>query len=224
MAYADQNEMSTGRIVSIIAVILLHALLGYALATGLAYDAIKKVKDRLKVVDVKEEKKEEDKPPPKPDKQIEPPIVSPPPIVRTVTAPPTVTTVAVAPPAIVYTPTAAPPAPAAPPPPPPPPPAVAKRPNPIPKGNQGSWVTTDDYPSRDLQQEHAGSTSVRLTVGPDGRVSGCAVTGSSGFPGLDSATCSNLQRRARFEPALDSEGNPTTGSFSKSVRWVIPKE
>jgi protein TonB len=40
---------------------------------------------------------------------------------------------------------------------------------------------------------------------------------------LDDATCKNIQRRARFEPALDGNGNPTTGRWGSSVRWVIPK-
>ena len=222
MAYADQQEMSTSRIVSIIIVLILHALLGYGLVTGLAYKGIQNLAKKMNVIDVKEEKPPEEKPPPEPDKQIEPPVVSPPPLITTISPPSPIRTVSTPPPFVPLVPTAAPPAPSAPPPPPPPP--VAKRPKPVPKGNQGNWVTTNDYPNRDLQQEHAGVTSVVLTVGPDGKVAGCSVTSSSGFPGLDQATCSNLQRRARFDPALDGSGNPTTGSFSKSVRWQIPKE
>jgi periplasmic protein TonB len=118
-------------------------------------------------------------------------------------------------------PTAAPPAPAAPPPPPPPP--VAKRPNPIPKGNPGNWANTNDYPSRALQQEREGTTGFRVTVGANGRVTDCSITSSSGHPDLDQATCSNVTRRARFDPALDGSGNPTTGSYSNRVRWQIPK-
>jgi periplasmic protein TonB len=175
----------------------------------------------MTVVDVKEEEPpEEEEPPPEPEKQIEPPVVSPPPLVRTITPPPTVRTVDTPPPAAPIVPTAAPPAPAAPPPPPPP---VAKRPNPIPKGNPGNWANTNDYPSRALQQEREGTTGFRVTVGPNGRVTECSVTSSSGHPDLDQATCSNVQRRARFDPALDGSGNPTTGSYSNRVRWQIPK-
>ncbi len=222
MAYADQQAMSSNRIISIIIVLILHALLGYALVTGLAYQGIQAIAKKMNVIDVKEEKPPEEEPPPEPDKQIEPPVVSPPPMVTTISPPQQIRTVATPPPYVPMVPTAAPPAPSAPP--PPPPPAVAKRPNPIPKGNQGNWVTTNDYPSRDLQQEHAGVSGVVLSVGPDGRVSSCSVTSSSGFPGLDQAACTNLQRRARFEPALDASGNPTSGTFRKSVRWQIPKE
>ena len=120
MAYADQDGMSSSRLVSIIIVALLHAFLGYALVTGLAYEAVQQVKAKLNVVDVKEEEPPEEEPPPEPEKQIEPPVVSPPPLVTTVTPPPTVRTVDTPPPAAPIVPTAAPPAPSAPPPPPPP--------------------------------------------------------------------------------------------------------
>ncbi|MEQ1551611.1 energy transducer TonB [Sphingorhabdus sp.] len=219
MAYADQDGMSSSRLVSIIIVALLHAFLGYALVTGLAYEAVQQVKAKLNVVDVKEEEPPEEEPPPEPEKQIEPPVVSPPPLVTTITPPPTVRTVDTPPPAAPIVPTAAPPAPAAPPPPPP----VAKRPNPIPKGNPGNWANTNDYPARALQQEREGTTGFRVTVGPDGRVQSCSVTASSGHADLDDATCKNIQRRGRFDPALDSNGNPTSGSWSSRVRWQIPK-
>ena len=94
MAYADQDGMSTNRLVSVVIVLLLHAFLGYALVTGLAYDAVVAIKEKMTVVDVKEEEPpEEEEPPPEPEKQIEPPVVSPPPMVVTVAPPPTVRTV-----------------------------------------------------------------------------------------------------------------------------------
>ncbi len=91
------------------------------------------------------------------------------------------------------------------------------------RGNEASWVTTDDYPSSALREEAQGTTATRLTVGADGRVTNCEVTGSSGNSALDQAACRNLQRRARFEPALDRDGNPTTGVYMKRVRWQLPK-
>ncbi|WP_374541641.1 energy transducer TonB, partial [Sphingorhabdus sp.] len=124
------------------------------------------------------------------------------------------------PPAAPIVPTAAPPAPAAP---PPPPPAVAKRPKPIPRGNTSNWANVNDYPSRALQQERQGTTRFSVTVGPDGRVQSCSITSSSGHADLDDATCKNITRRARFEPALDANGNPTTGTWANAVRWEIPK-
>ena len=92
-----------------------------------------------------------------------------------------------------------------------------------PRGNPGSWATTDDYPSRALREEREGVTRFSVTVDARGRVSNCQVTGSSGHPDLDEAACRAITRRARFEPATDGNGDPTTGSYSNSVRWQIPR-
>jgi len=102
-------------------------------------------------------------------------------------------------------------------PPPPLPPAGAR-----PMGRSGDWVTTNDYPARDLREGNQGITGFRLTIGTDGRVQACTVTRSSGFRGLDDATCRNLTRRARFKPATDGNGTPVVGEYANNIRWVIP--
>lgn len=218
MAYADQ-EMSGNKLTALIVVAVLHIVVGYALVTGLAYEAFKKVKEVTAAINIEEEKPPEEPPPPSPKQDTPPPpIVAPPPAISINTAAPSVETVTVAPPpAPVFT-TAAPP-----PPPPPPPPRFQPK-GAAPKGNPGNWATSNDYPSRALREEREGSTGFRVTVGTDGKVAECSVTRSSGSPDLDQATCDNIRRRARFTPATDGEGNPTTGSYSSTIRWVIPKE
>lgn len=221
MAYADQ-QMSGNKITALIIVAILHVVVGYALVTGLAYEAFKKVKEVTTAVNIEEEKPPEEPPPPPPKQDTPPPpiVAPPPPIsfnapapqVEAVTTPPPV----VLPPAPVAVPI--PPPPAAPPPPRVQPKAAA------PKGNPGSWATSNDYPSRALREEREGTTGFRVTVGTDGRVTDCSITRSSGSPDLDEATCANIRRRARFNPATDGDGNPTTGSYASSIRWVIPKD
>ena len=212
MAYADQ-KMSGNRLTALIVVAILHIIVGYALVTGLAYSAYQKVKERVETFDVKEEKPPEEPPPPPPDVAPPPPIVAPPPpisfsrpapMLETVTTPP--------PPAPVFT-TAAPA---------PPPPVASKARIARPKG-QGSWAARiqDNYPSAALRKEIEGTVGVRVTIGSDGRVSGCTVSGSSGSGDLDSAACDGMTRYARFEPALDAGGNPTTGSFSTRIVYKI---
>jgi protein TonB len=216
--------MSSGRITAIVIVALLHALLGYAFITGLAYNVVKQVAEDLKTFDVEEEAPppEEEPPPPPPDQPIEPPpVVSPPPIVRTNTpAPPIVQTVRQAPPPVI-TPTA-PPAP--PPAPPAPPPAPVKVQPARAKANLPGLFSTDDYPPSALRAGEQGTTGFRLDVGTDGRVTNCTVTSSSGSSALDQATCRLLQRRARFTPARDSNGQPTTDQNSGRITWRIPEE
>ena len=104
----------------------------------------------------------------------------------------------------------------------PPPPAVNKSRGARPKG-QGSWAARiqENYPSAALRKEIEGRVGVRVTVTPDGRVGACSVSSSSGSGDLDSAACEGMQRYARFEPALDQAGNPTTGSFSTSIVYKI---
>lgn len=216
MAYADQ-EMSGNRIVAFIVVALLHLALGYALVTGLAYEGAKNLVKKLTTVEIKKEEKKEEKKPPPPKKDVAPPpIVAPPPKMNINAAPPPIEVVSVAPPPppIIV----APPAPAA-------PPAPRIQPKAAtPRGNPGNWATTNDYPSRALREEREGVTGFRVTVSAEGRVTSCDITSSSGSPDLDEATCSNVTRRARFNPATDGEGQPTTGSYAGRVRWVIPEE
>jgi protein TonB len=215
MAYADQ-QMSGNKIAAFIIVAILHAILGYALVTGLAYDVVKKAVQRVTTVDIKEEVKKEELPPPKKlDLPPPPPAIAPPPKM-TITAPvQTITTVTEAPP---------PPPVIVPPPPSAPPPPRFSPTKATPRGNPGSWANSNDYPSRALREEREGVTRFRVTVGADGRITGCSVTGSSGHPDLDEATCSLVSRRGRFNPAKDGEGQPTTDSWSSAVRWQIPKD
>ena len=218
MAYADQ-KMSGNKVTALIIVALIHVFVGYALVTGLAYEAAKKVIQKVTTVDIKEEVKKEEPPPPpkKADLPPPPPIVAPPPKINVSVVPPPVT--------VVNTPPVAPsPMVVLPPPPAAPPPPRFTPTSAVPKGNPGSWATTNDYPSRALREEREGTTGFRVSVGPDGRVTDCQITSSSGHADLDQATCDNVRRRARFNPAKDGEGQPTSGTYANRVRWVIPKD
>jgi protein TonB len=229
MSYANRRQMSSNRTVAIVIVALLHVLLGYALVTGLAYNVVKQAAEDLKTFDVEDEPPPppDEPPPPPPENQPEvpPPVVSPPPLVRTNTTPPPIATVRDAPPPVVtYTapPIVAPPRPAPPPPPPPPPPQVVQSARA--RGSLPGLFSTDDYPADALRNEQQGTTAVRLTIGTDGRVSDCSVTGSSGSSSLDSATCRILRQRARYTPARNSAGQPATDTDTARIRWVVPAE
>ncbi|PZU09659.1 MAG: energy transducer TonB [Sphingomonas sp.] len=216
MAYADQT-MSTRKAVSIGLVVALHAALGYAFITGLAYNVIKKAAQDLKVVDVQEAPPppEQKPPPPPPEQKFEPPpIVAPPPVVQTPTIAPPIVAVPVAPP-VVITP-AAPPAP-----PPPPPPTVSKAAGA--KGDPAQWVTSDDYPPSALREEREGVTKVTWQINEQGRIENCQIVSSSGSPDLDETACRVLTRRGRYSPALDQSGNPMRTTQSRTIRWQIPK-
>jgi len=216
MAYADQPAMSPRRLTGIVFVVVFHLLVGYAFINGLAYNVIKKAATELNVVDVQEEPPppEAPPPPPPPDVKFEPPpIVAPPPIVQVQSAAPVISTVPT-PPVIHEE------AKPAPPPPPPPPKPVAL----TPKGNFQALMLTDDYPPSSLRNEEEGTVGFTLTIGPDGRVTNCQVTSSSGHPALDDTACRLLSRRARFNPGKDSAGQATGGVYSSRFVWKIPKD
>lgn len=216
MSYADQPTMSTRKVVSIGLVIALHALIGYAFITGLAYNVIKKVGSDLKTFDVAEDAPPppDKPPPPPPDRVVEPPpVVAPPPMVQIApTMAPQIMSVPVAPPPVI-TPTA---------PPAPPVPQIAVKGTP--KGNFQSLMSAEDYPAASMRNQEEGTVAYRLAVGADGKVTGCDITQSSGFPALDQTACRLLQRRARFNPAKGTDGQPMGFSYPGRFRWQIPKD
>ena len=92
------------------------------------------------------------------------------------------------------------------PPPPPPPRGKARA-----RANLAALLSNDDYPVEALRNGVEGVVSFRLQVGADGRVTGCAITQSSGSDLLDSTTCRLLSARARFSPARDRRGGAAAG-------------
>ena len=219
MSYVDQ-PVSRGRVYAIAIVAILHALLAYAFVTGLAYKFVKGLNPDMKTFDVKEEPPPppEEPPPPPPDQPSAPPITA----VQSPIPSPSPMVVPIAPP-VPYSPPvpiAAPPAPT--PPAPPPPPRVS--PPQRARANLNSYFSADDYPAAALRGNDQGTTGFRLSIGPNGRVTDCSVTSSSGSAALDQATCRILRSRARYTPARDSSGNPTSGSDSGRVTWRLPAD
>lgn len=77
-----------------------------------------------------------------------------------------------------------------------------------------------DYPGR--QPDRVETVGVMFTVGADGRASGCRPTRSSGNPRLDTRTCELIERRFRFRPARNPAGEPVPAIIRTSFDWVPP--
>ena len=230
MAYTDQ-KMSGGKITAIIIVALIHLAVGYAFVTGLAYQYVKKVNEKLTTFEV------ETPPPPPPDipppppppdqpQQVTPPpVVSPPPIVQNPNPPPVVVqSVQTPPPSAPMVPIAAPPAPV-------PPAPVAAPPSPprvsqaaVARGNPGQYFGADAYPAEAIRAEAQGRVVARLSISADGRVSDCSVTTSSGNSSLDTTTCRIARSRVRYSPAKDENGNAIASTATLPVRWILPSD
>lgn len=233
MAYADRG-MSKNRVVALVIVAVIHALLGYAFISGLAYRAVKEVNKDLNVFDVTEEPppppEEVPPPPPPPDQPPSTPQVVVPPTPSPIRSPVQIEVTTTIPPSspptpISLPPSPVPPAPLPPPPPPPPPPApVVQQPTRLRGSGLAGLFSTDDYPESAIRNEEQGSTGFSLNVGPNGRVTNCEVTSSSGSATLDRTTCRLLTSRARFTPATGTDGRPIADVYRSRFTWRLPDE
>jgi len=207
MSYAQRKEISGNRTLAIILVAILQLGLGYAIVTGLAFNVIKKAAQDLKTFDVEEQPPppEEPPPPPKDMPKVPPPPVTPPPLVQIQAPTPPIQTVTtpVIPPVVTPPP--------APPPPPPPHKTVSAQ---SARGDLRTLFSADDYPAAAQAAEAQGTAQATLTVSPSGQVVGCSLIRSTGNGALDAATCNILRRRAKFTPARDSNGQPTTDTVT----------
>jgi len=91
-----------------------------------------------------------------------------------------------------------------------------------PRNDPSRWLTDADYRSSWIRKEMSGTASFTLIVGANGRVETCSISRSTGHTALDAATCKLISKRARFTPAMNTFGEPTTGSYSSSIRWIMP--
>ena len=223
MAYL-QHPSWKDRPGAVIGVVAIHAVIGYALVTGLNFTQIVERVKNPQATDVVVPL-----PPPPPTPQpskdrtdktiVDRPVVAPKPLIDVSPIEPNIDTTPVINPTPDITPYIAPrPTPSATPAGPSFNPVAAK-----PRGNPGNWVTVDDYRTSWINREMVGTARFRLEVAPSGRVQNCTITASSGHADLDRATCNLVTQRARFEPAKDTTGASVTGSYVSSVRWELPE-
>ena len=89
-------------------------------------------------------------------------------------------------------------------------------------GTAASLFSVNDYPAKAVGTGAHGKVDVQLTIDKTGRVSGCAVTHSSGSSLLDTATCQVLRRRAHYAPAIDELGQPIVSATNDEIVWIVP--
>jgi protein TonB len=81
-------------------------------------------------------------------------------------------------------------------------------------------ITPSDYPPDLRSRGIGGRVGMVFTVGPNGRVTSCTVTRSSGVPELDSLTCRLIQQRFRYRPSTDRYGRPIADEVEGEHDWV----
>jgi protein TonB len=230
MSYASQQQGLTGpKLVALIIALSIVGAVGTGMVLFLAVDAVKEAIERVTTVEGEEEEKPpepEEPPPPPPDEQ---------PVETTQPPPPNAPPMPFDLPSNNQAETTQNPTPPGPPerqasqntdPAPPGPPSPPKPPSKArgvqPKG-QKRWSAQiqENYPRRAIQEEIQGTVRVRVTVTADGRATSCSVTKSSGSDILDSAACKDIERYARFDPALNDAGDPINASWSTSITYNL---
>lgn len=81
------------------------------------------------------------------------------------------------------------------------------------------WLGGGPTDADNRRGRYRGSVSVQVNVEPDGRVSSCAAVQGSGDAGLDALTCRLVRERARFAPALDTQGRPVESQAYTTFVW-----
>lgn len=83
----------------------------------------------------------------------------------------------------------------------------------------GGWVTTQDYPSKMLNEGQSAIVEFRLSVDAEGKPTGCFIQLTTRPAEFDKAVCGALMKRARFTPALDEDAKPLTSYYRNTITF-----
>ena len=203
-AYYPQQESSllTKRGIIFLAIIVIHVLVIYAFASGLAKSGKRYLQTILQTNIINQEKVKELPPPPPPvDLKERPPIQVVAPEVS-ITIPVETAPITVAKP------------------PPPPPPVVVRPP---PPGTPVQVTFRPDisnyYPEAARREGQEGRAIIKICVNQQGKIDSADVATSSGFPELDEAAI-KVAKAYRFKPAT-SEGKPVSSCPTLPVKFEL---
>jgi protein TonB len=198
----------------LIALILFHLLLLWALKSGFAVKIMEAIAPPIKVDIVNEVKKDEPPPPPPPPKMEMPPVQIPPPVVD-ITVPADTPTTALS----NTTDKVLPPAPPA-------PPVVRSAPvrTQLKLNPRSTQPNVDDYyPETSRRLEEEGVSKIKVCVGTNGRVKTAEVDESSSFARLDEAGV-KVAKLLRFTPPTE-DGKPIDDACGTvPIRFQLPKK
>jgi len=214
MDFSEHGHDTGNKFTGITVVVLVHAILIYALLTGLGKKIISVIKEmpiETKVIEeVKPPPPPPDTPPPPPKLAAPPPPFIPPPEVQVATppSPNTITAVSnVQPPHQDMHPA-----------------VVAAKPATGPSVVRAvvDMTTCDkpDYPRNSLRNEEQGTTRIQFLIGLDGRVADSKIEKSSGFRALDAAA-KNALSLCKFKPGT-VDGKPQQSSTYVDYVWKLP--
>lgn len=85
--------------------------------------------------------------------------------------------------------------------------------------DQMAWAqrVQSGYPSEMLRRGLSGAVQIRLIVDVEGKPTSCQVQLEISQPEFEEHACRTTMRYARFEPALDANGNPVPSYFTSAI-------
>lgn len=89
------------------------------------------------------------------------------------------------------------------------------------KLGEWNWADSSDFPEVVRTRRQVKRTTVRVTVGTDGRARDCATVISSGDRSIDARSCALMAQRARYAPARGADGRPAEAQTIQSWVWVF---
>jgi periplasmic protein TonB len=204
-------QPSASRLIGIGFVVLFHAVIIYALVTGLAKRAVNVVRQPIETTIITEAAPERKEPLPPPPPQFRPPPLPfvPPPEIHIETRPPQSTA-----PTVVTTVTPpAPPEPAAP---------VAATPEParVTPKIDASHSREPEYPPAARRLGLQGSVILEVLIDVDGRVRESKLVQSSGYDVLDQAALAGVKDNYRFVPGT-VDGKPQQMWYTFKFNWKL---
>jgi protein TonB len=204
-AHAQDTTFIPRRVIVLIAIVLLHVLLAYGLATGLARRAMEIIAPPIQT-NIIEEVQQHDLPPPPPPPEFErPPVEVPPPDINIdIPAEPTQSTA-------IQDVTDRPVAKAA-------PPHVSNRT--APSTGKNFPNSADYYPAASMRLGEEGSTAVHACVGANGRLSEePTVVKTSGSARLDEGAL-KLAKAGHYNPGTE-DGKPVNACINFSIKFQL---
>lgn len=84
-------------------------------------------------------------------------------------------------------------------------------------------IKNSDYPKSATAARQGGSVTAHFTVGTDGRASKCRVVKSSGNADIDATTCRLIEQRFRYEPARNKAGQPISDVTGWQQTWWLER-
>lgn len=215
MDFSEHGQDPSKKLIGISVVVVVHAIVIYALLNGLGKQIIAVIKElpiETKVIEeVKPPPPPPDAPPPPPKLAAPPPPFIPPPEVQVAVQPVQNTIAAVSnvqPPHQDMHPQ----------------PTVATKPAPGPSVVKAvvDFTTCDkpDYPRNSLRNEEQGTVRLQFLIGVDGRVADSKIDKSSGFRALDAAA-KNALTICKFKPGM-IDGKPQQTWTAVDYVWKLP--